>query len=108
MGKQLMTLTIANGASNSNRIPQHSLNKCKSLSIHAPAALTGTITVASGDSDDDGATFNVVQSPPGTDVTVAAAKTTVLTEVPFPTMRLQSGGVEAGTRTFVVCLDIGE
>lgn len=105
---QKLTLTIANGATTSDRIPLNTMRAVRAMSIQAPAALTGTVTVESGSDDDDAATFTAVQSPPGTDITCAAGKTTVLVEGPFPTLRLKSSLAEVGARTFNVWVTLGE
>lgn len=41
----IATLTIAQAATASNAIDGHSVRWCKSIEIHAPASLSGTVTV---------------------------------------------------------------
>lgn len=106
---QRTTLTIANGAAVSSELSGDSLRNARAISIQAPAALTGTVSLQSADDDlPSGTTFATVQSPPGTDITIAAGKTTVLTALPFPRVRLQSSVNEGGTRVFVVTIQMGE
>jgi hypothetical protein len=78
----------------------------RAIMIVAPAALTGTITLATLDDPDSDetldASWKTIQSPPGTDVSVAAGKSTVVIIAPFPAIRLQSDGTEAADRQFKV------
>lgn len=112
---QKAILTIANGATTSNAL-SHELRNCRSLAIIAPAVLTGTVTAESADlfpneivaSTPGVENWSTIQSPPGTDVAIAADKVTVLTAAPFPQFRLASSLAEAATRTFVVLIQIGE
>ena len=102
--RQTVTLTIASGATASAVLATRSVRE---LSIMAPDTLTGSITLYSG-SDEAGTATAAVQSPPGTDVTVTADKTTVLTSAPFPSIQLVSSVAEAADREFIVCLVVGE
>ena len=106
MGLQKQVLTIAAGASASDEIEMTSLGQCNSLSIQAPATLTNAVTLQSADAE-DGTNWTAVQSPPGTDITIAAAKTTPITELPFPRLRLNAAGVEVAERQFIVWMRIG-
>lgn len=103
--RQTTTLTIASGATDSQMLE---IRNARALSITAPSALTGTVTLQAGSDATSAATFADVQSPPGTDITPAINKTTVLTSAPFPSIRLHSGSTELADRVFVVCLEIGE
>lgn len=105
---QIVQLTIPSGASASNALSADSLRNCRGLSIQAPATYTGTSVVVQSANSNSGSSWTTVQSPPGTDITVAANKTTVLVEPPFPQMRLLSDGAEAADRVFNLCLSIGE
>lgn len=105
---QTVTLTILSSATTSDLLTGSSLRNARSLSIQAPATLTGTITVECGNSDSAGATFATVQSPPGTDVTVAAGKSSFLNQAPFQCLRLKSSGAEGGDRVFTVTIRVGE
>lgn len=69
------------------------------MTIIAPAALTGTITV---EVSTDNSTFGTLQSPPGTDINIAAGKSIVLDEVYVRYVRLKSSGAEGADRTFQV------
>ena len=105
---QKVIFTIPAAGQDSNEIGGDQLRNCRAMSVMAPATLTGTVTVESGDDDVSGANFATVQSPPGTDVTVAADKTTVFTVTPFPRFRLHSSIAEAADRTFIAWLSLGE
>lgn len=105
---QKVILTIPNGQSASNELTSDNLRNCRAMSVQAPAVLTGVVTAQSGSLDDTGGTFAAIQSPPGTDITCAAAKTTVFTDAPFARFRLQSSVNEAAQRDFVCWLSIGE
>ena len=105
---QKVVFTIAPGATVSNEIGADELRSCRAMSIQAPDTLTGTVTATSGNDDIDTATFATIQSPPGTDVALAADKTTVFTIAPFPRFRLKSSIAEASARTFTAWLSIGE
>jgi len=75
------------------------------ISIEAPdVAQVGAITVyayRSGDETTDGA-WNQVESPPGTAITVARAKTIVIKDFPFRAIRLQSAGTETADHAFLI------
>jgi hypothetical protein len=101
MGVFIGNLVIANGGTDSTAISGRILRTVRSLEIHAPAALTGTITVQSAN-DIGNTTFNNVQSPPGTDTVITAGDTTTLTVVPAHGIRVQSGSAEGAERTFPV------
>lgn len=95
-------LTIPNGQAVSNSLIADLYGMYSAILIFGPAALTNTVTVQSGGDDSVGATFQAVQSPPGTDITVPAAKAIVLTAFPFPQFRVGSSGNEGATRTFQI------
>ncbi len=100
MGVFLGNMVIANGGTASSSLGGRILRTIKSITIHGPAALTGTVTLQSLDAV-GGSAWTPVQSG-GTDVTITAAKALVLTEVPFGTIRLLSGSAEGAARTFPV------
>jgi len=69
-------------------------------------AFTAVITVraladAAADPEVE-ANYATVQSPPGTDVAIAAVKGIVLTATPFPALAVFSAGVEADAAEFFV------
>lgn len=105
---QKTTLTIPTAGTVSGELESSALRNCRALSFQAPSALTGTVTVQAGDLDSAGGVFTAVQSPPGTDITLAASKTSVMLATPFPRLRLSSSVAEAADRVFVVWLQIGE
>jgi hypothetical protein len=103
--RQRVSLTIANGGTTSDELDLHG---CRAFSIQAPATLTGTIVLQSSDSYDASGNFATVQSPPGTDITIAASKTTVVTAAPFNRVRLFSNAAEGAQRVFQLWLEMGE
>lgn len=103
--KTLVTLSIPNGGTDSPRLD---LTNIRGMTIIAPAALTGTASVQAGTTQNSSAVFFTVQSPPGTDITLATSKATVLTRVPFPSMVIHSSSAEGAQRDFLVILEVGE
>ena len=100
MGVFLKSFVISGGQTDSTVLEGRILRTIRSLAIHGPATLTGTITLQAADDLVLGS-YTTVQSG-GSDVTVVAGKVVVITDVPFGTLRLQSGASEGGERTFVV------
>src|SRR3954468_10139934 len=99
--QKIGTLTIANGATDSNWLTSDDFGRCRSLSIQCTAAaLTGTVTVQTNTLKDQSGTSTTVQSPPGTDVAIAALKAVLLTAIPFAALRLHSSSAEAGGKVF--------
>lgn len=89
------TLTIASG--NSNVLAASELPKHGTLTFYGPAAAAGTLTIQI--SCDAGSTFNTLQSPPGTDVTIAATKAIVLDtgeRIGFDQLRIHSSSADNG------------
>lgn len=98
-----LTFTIAVDDNDTNVISCDEFRGASELMICAPAALTGTITLMSASANDSATPALVtVQSPPGTDVTIAAAKGIVLTAFPFPGIALHSSSNEVADRAFPV------
>lgn len=62
------------------------------LAISAPATLPETVNVVAPDG-------SVLQSPPGTDIVIAAGKTVIFLQWPFNSVQLLSGAA-AGPRVF--------
>jgi hypothetical protein len=106
--QRIGTMTIASGQQDSNRLNRDAINNMRNLSIIGPAALTGVTTLETGISDDDATSWRTVQSPPGTDVAIAALKAIPLTEIPFPTLRIHSTLAEAADRVFTVWGEVGQ
>lgn len=79
----------------------------KSVMVATPEdVLTGAVTVKvlydhMADETAE-ASYVTLQSPPGTDVAIAAVKAVVLTELPFPAFIVQSAGTEADDVFFYV------
>lgn len=99
----LGTISIPNGGTDSPVIDADLYGPFESITIMAPATLTGTVTVQVGTTDAaSGATFVTLQSPPGTDVAIAAGKAFSITPPNFPQFRMHSSGAEAAQRDFNV------
>lgn len=94
------TLTILSGQSVSNvlNLTASGSRLATMLGITAPAALTGIVTVYVAQSL--GGIFVPLQSPPGTDVNIAAAKAVSLIAIPFGAVQLVSSGTEGADRAF--------
>lgn len=99
-------LVIAAGAQQSNGTSYRAtedngeLDDADAVLIMAPDALTGTLTVQCGPNADGN--FVVLQSPPGTDITLAAGKAIVITDVPYPKIAVISAAAEGAQRTIRV------
>jgi len=106
------TLSIPNAGTKSGSIQgfwdspnagKVALDNAATITIKAPAALTGTVTVQvamtlpSVDAD-----FSNYQDTPGTDVTIGAGKTVRVGLPGCTDLRLISGSAEAAQRDFIV------
>ncbi len=101
----LGTLRIGQSTSaGMNHLTAKRLGKYSALTIIAPGALTGTVTVQVADSDPDDSTPNwrALHSPSGTAVTIAPGSAITITETAFLGLRVSSSGSEAADRDFVV------
>lgn len=92
-------VTILSGTQNSPEIrtPEH----FDMMGIAAPAALPETVTVEIAERSEG--TFNTLQSG-GVDITIAAGKAIVLTQMPYSVFRLHAGVAVAADRTFRVVM----
>lgn len=107
--QKIGTFTIANGATRSGFLTKDDFGRCRSLSIQCTsAALTGVCTLQTNSIQDQTGTNTSVQSPPGTDVTIAALKTVVVMGVPFAALSILSAAAEGGIRVFEVWGEVGE
>ena len=95
----LGTITIASGASGASTAISKYLDDAKTVSVWAPAAVTGTITLQV--SFDGGTTYADLTSG-GSDVTLAAANMVTITDPGFNALRVSSGSTETDTRTWTV------
>ena len=102
MGVSLGPLTIALNESNSDSISGRILRTVSSISITAPAALDGTVTIQTPDGIGTSPTWTALQSPSGTDITIASSKTIVLTAIPMHGIRVSSGASEDPAKVFQV------
>ena len=89
--------SIANNGTDTTAM--QAFDDMESVTITAPAALTGTITIqvdinASG-------TYGTLQSG-GSDITIAASKTLVIIDAAFKNMRIHSSSAEGAARQFIV------
>lgn len=100
MGIFLGNLTIPSGAQPSNVISGRVLRTVGSVSITAPATLTGVVTVQVPDGIGASPTFTTLQDPPGTDITLVASRTIIITPVPAHGIRVNSGVNEGAERVF--------
>lgn len=107
--QRLGQLIIPNGTAVSNEFNRDVYRNCRSIVlVSLDAALTNVVTLQAADEDVAPTVFRAVQSPPGTDITLAAVKAVVLTAMPFGRIRLSSAGNEAATRTWTVWGEVGE
>lgn len=100
----IATLTIPSGQDASQLVTADTYSGMEALSVVTlETAFDGTITVETmGDPDADetvDANWAAIQSPPGTDVVVAAQKAVALTITPFVAIRIKSSVNETATRT---------
>ena len=102
----LGTLVIPSAASASPFITSDAWGMCDILTVHAPAALTGTVTlqVLKDETLDEAAagSWTTLQQPAGTDVAVAANKAVNVVAPAGAALRLLSGGTEVADRTFYI------
>lgn len=98
----LATLSIPNAGTDSPVLVGDVYRAFGALCIMAPAALTNGITVQVATTDIAAPTFATLQSPPGTDIAIAAGKAVVLTAFPFAQFRIHSAGAEGTQRDFQV------
>ena len=107
--QKIGTFTIPNGGTDSNWLTKADFGRCRSLSIQCTAAaLTGICTVVTNTAEDQSGTTTTVQSPPGTDVAIAALKAVPLSGVPFCALRIHSAAAEGAQRVFEVWGEVGE
>lgn len=105
MGVYLATMRIASAGTDSPDFTSYAsarvLRTISALSIQAPAALTGTVTVQVPDSIGSSPSYQTLQSG-GADVQVTAGDAIPITRVPFHGFRLHSGSAEGANRDFVI------
>jgi|SRR3972149_4715966 len=94
----LGSIVISSGGTESTALTAY-LDDAQTLTITAPAALTGTVGLEI--SVDGGSTYTDLTSG-GTDVTIAAANAVIVTDPGFNGFRVVSGSTETDTRTFQV------
>lgn len=103
-------LTIANGGTDSPALSsliskgnaRSTLGNSEAITISAPAALTGAVTVQVSPAYGSGNWKTLRQD--GADVAVAAGAAVTINEVAFEDIRLHSAGAEAAARDFdIVC-----
>lgn|SRR6266853_2664540 len=97
-------LTIANGGTDSNIVVgtdgRVGFGSSHGITIWAPAALTGVITVLVSYLLTPTVEFDTLQLTPGTDVTIAAGKAVVIPHPGFYALRLHSASAEGAQRVF--------
>ena len=94
----LGTLVISSGGTDSTAITKY-LDDAKTVSIWAPATVTGTIGIEI--SFDEGTTYMDLTSG-GSHVTIAGGNSVTITDPGFNGLRVISGSTETDTRTFTV------
>jgi hypothetical protein len=108
------TLTIANGGTDSGALSASSsvsagilkllVGSLISVTVFAPATVTGTITIQVKPNP-AAADWTTLQSA-GADVTIAAGKAVTLSSIPFGDMRIHSSGAEGAERVFTLLFQI--
>ena len=102
-------LVIAQAASKSNILDRETLAAVDGITIQTPDSLAGTIYVEASaiekaEADYVDNDFEIVQSSPGTDLVLAAARVITLTKTTYMALRLTTGTPPgAGGETFPVC-----
>jgi hypothetical protein len=103
-----LVFTVATDDNATNYLTADEIGKYDALMIVCDeAALTGTVTLAvikdlANDDETADVSWATLQSPPGTDVAIAADKAVVVTDLPAAAIRLESSAAEAADRTFFV------
>ncbi len=105
MGISLGTLPFQISTKPSNAIGGRQLRTVRALTIIAPSALTGTVTLQVPDGIGSSPTFVNLTRPSGSaggteDVTIAASKAVTLNSVPMHSIRVNSGTNEGSARAF--------
>lgn len=93
----LGTLVISSGGTASTEITAY-LSDAKTISIWAPATVTGTVGI---EVSYDGTNWADLTSG-GSDITIAGGNVVTITDPGFSGLRVVSGSTEADTRTFNV------
>ena len=108
MGKffaNLPNLVIASGATDTTTAITSYITDADSITITAPAALTGTVTIrVANDTPAEGGgtpTYKDLMSG-GSAVTITTNDLITITDVGFNSLKVTSGSAEASTRTFTV------
>jgi hypothetical protein len=104
--ENLPDLVIPSSGDASNFLSADQFGRYESITIYAPGTLTGTISVqVLGNPEADetlDASWQDLESPPGTGVTIAADKAITISPLNAIALRLESSGTEAAQRTFKV------
>jgi hypothetical protein len=98
----LGSLTIASGGTTSGELSYNNTRFMRSISITAPAALTGTVTVEANYARTGTGAWGTLTDEFGDDVTVAAGKVRVVQPVGGARLRLKSSGAEGADRVFYI------
>ena len=92
-------LVIASGQTDTTTAITTSLDDAESITITAPAALTGTVTIKGST---DGGTSYVDVGSAGSDVTIGAGNAVTISPFTFNALKVTSGSAEGAERTFTV------
>ncbi len=98
----LTSLTVASSGTQSNALDRDELIRqgCRGVTIQAPATLAEVATIQI--SLDGGTVYADLQSPPGTDITVAAGKAIVIDFVAYDKLRIELDGSAGAERAFLI------
>lgn len=96
------TLTIEDGETASNALDGHSCRWLKSLEIHPPAALSGTVTVrVAPQRPTETPVYRDMESE-GAAITLTAGQTLTLTELGFGSLRLETDAAPGADEVYPV------
>lgn len=95
----LPSLVIANTGTNSNVLTSRDYGDAREITLFAPAAFDGTVTVEVNPDDDAASGFVTYQSPPGTDIVLAGGKAITIVATAFKQLRLHASVGQTGAKT---------
>lgn len=87
--------TIPLNGTDSNILSKNDFGRCLNLNIASNSAVPGTITVMVNPKEDGSGVWTTLQSPPGTDVTIATLKSVSFNSVPYMALRLHTSVIGA-------------
>lgn len=98
----LTPLTVASSGTQSNAVDRDEIVRqgCRGVTIQAPGTLPEVATIQI--SLNDGTAYADWQSPPGTDITVAAGKAITIDFVAYDKLRIELDGAAGDERVFLI------